>query len=155
MYAKIRTSRTSAGRHGVIRRSGLATLELALTLSILFSICYGTIEFGYYFFVKNTMQGAAREGCRAGIVAGAANTDVNNAAINQLVVAGLLPTGSTTSGNYTIVTSPSTVSSTSVGTTLTVTITATWGVVGANFRPMGLIGASKVLSAACSMRKEG
>jgi Flp pilus assembly protein TadG len=36
-------------------RSGAAMVELALTLGILFSVVYGTIEFGYYFFVKNTM----------------------------------------------------------------------------------------------------
>jgi len=42
-----------------------------------------------------------------------------------------------------------------IGDTLTVTITATWGTVGAGFRPMALIGASKTLTTASAMRKEG
>jgi len=137
-------------------------LELALTLSILFSICYGTIEYGYYFFVKNTMQSAVREGCRAGIVSGATDSSVTAAALNQLLVAGLVTNSTTVSGsgpytigNYTVTISPEPFTSMTVGNTLTVTMTATWGVVGQNFRPEGLIAASKVLSTAASMRKEG
>jgi Flp pilus assembly protein TadG len=147
---------------GSLRRSGAATLELALTLSILFSICYGTIEYGYYFFVKNTMQGAVREGCRAGIVSGAVDSSVTAAAINQLYVAGLITSSTTatgsgpyTIGNYTLTISPDPFTSMLVGNTLTVTMTATWGVVGQNFRPEGLIAASKIVTTASSMRKEG
>jgi Flp pilus assembly protein TadG len=159
----------STGR--LFRRSGTATLELALTLSILFSICYGLIEYGYYFYVKNNMEGAAREGCRAAIVTGATLAQANSAAENQLQVANLVPNGTTASGsgpctigNYTVtytdstsgaaITS-STLSSMTVGDTLTVQITATWGTVGAGFRPMALIGSSKQVVTASSMRKEG
>ena len=153
------------------RRGGAVTLELALTLSILFSICYGMIEFGYYFYVKNTMEGAAREGCRAGIVTGATIASANSAIENQLQVANLVPSGTTASGsgtytigNYSVTYTDSTTSTTltsstlptmAIGDTLTVTITATWGTVGAGFRPMALIGASKTLTTASAMRKEG
>jgi Flp pilus assembly protein TadG len=149
------------------RRRGTATLELALTLSILFSVCWGTIEFGYYFFVKNTMEGAAREGCRAGIVAGGNNSTVNAAILNQLKAAGLVPSSTTapssmpcTIGNYSISCTDNGSAITDVtaavtGDTLTLTITATWGTVGAGFRPMAMIGASKTVSAACAMRVEG
>ncbi|MDP9174373.1 MAG: pilus assembly protein [Planctomycetota bacterium] len=152
----------SRNRHGIRRRAGSATVELALTLSILLSICYGTIEYGYYFFVKNTMEGAAREGCRAGIVSGAANSDVTTAVINQLVAAGLLPANSLTTGNYTVTINPAgspeaglSVPNTPIGTTLTVQISATWSVVGSGFRPMALIGAGKTVLTASAMRKEG
>jgi Flp pilus assembly protein TadG len=151
-----------AKSRGSLRRSGAATVELALTLSILFSICYGTIEYGYYFFVKNTMQSAVREGCRAGIVAGATDSSVTAAALNQLQVAGLVSNSTTvggsgpyTIGNYTLTISPDPFTSMTVGNTLTVTMTATWGVVGQNFRPEGLIASSKVVTTATSMRKEG
>jgi len=149
------------------RRCGAATLELALTLSILFSICYGTIEYGYYFFVKNTMQGAAREGCRAGIVAGATDSSVTASVLSYLQVAGLVNgsasasggSGSYTIGSYTVAIkdngATSSVSSASAGDTLGVTITATWGTVGSGFRPMALIGSSKTITAATNMRKEG
>lgn len=149
-------------RHRTLRRTGAATLELALTLSILFSICYGTIEYGYYFFVKNTMEGAAREGCRAGIVAGATDASVTTAAISPMVAAGLLPANSATMGNYTLSVNPAgspsaglNTANTPVGQTLTIQITATWGTVGASFRPMALIGSGKTVLAAAAMRKEG
>ncbi len=170
----------SSVRRSLLRRSGSGVLELALTLSILFSICYGLIEYGYYFYVKNTMEGAAREGCRNAIVAGATLTTANTAIENQLQVANLVPSGTTTSGssgsytigNYSVYyqdttantpptppTAPSpTVSNLSnmtIGDTLTVTITARWGTVGAAFRPAALIGSGKTIWTASSMRKEG
>ena len=166
-----RSSARKASAKGRFRRSGTATLELALTLSILFSICYGLIEYGYYFYVKNTMDGAAREGCRAGIVTGATLSASNTAIENQLQAANLVPSGTGASGsgpctignytvNYTDETSgatitSSTLSSMTIGDTLQVQITATWGTVGNGFRPMALIGATKQLVVASDMRKEG
>ena len=38
------------------RRLGASILEMALTLAILLNLTFGTIEFGYFFFVKNTVQ---------------------------------------------------------------------------------------------------
>jgi Flp pilus assembly protein TadG len=165
-------SKQSASRRGFFRRTGGATLELALTLSILFSICYGLIEFGYYFYVKNTMEGAAREGCRAGIVTGATNTTCNTAVANQLQAAGLISStsasgsGPYTIGNYTVeyddysptslsTTSNATVANIPTGDTLIVTITATWGTVGSGFRPAQMIGSGKQLKTASAMRVEG
>jgi len=163
-----RTSGILAGKRSMFRRRGGAVLELALTLSILFSICYGLIECGYFFYVKNTMEGAAREGCRAGIVAGSTTTVCNAAIENQLQAAGLVPNGTTAtagSGNFSIghftvtymdngsaVTS---LSSAVSGDTLTVQITANWGTVGAGFRPAAILSASKTITTASVMRKEG
>src|SRR5271170_2075337 len=66
-----------------------ATLELALTMAILVNLTFGMVEFGYYFFVKNTMQGAAREGARAGIVAGATySSSITTAVHNNMSAAG-------------------------------------------------------------------
>jgi Flp pilus assembly protein TadG len=162
------------GQHRTHRRRGSGVLELALTLSILFSICYGLIEYGYYFFVKNTMEGAAREGCRAGIVTGGTTAECNAAIINQLQAAGLVPNGTSASagsstytiGNYTVTfedtpqgtdtpTAVTNVANIPTGDTLTVQITAVWGTVGAAFRPAAMIGASKVITTASSMRVEG
>jgi Flp pilus assembly protein TadG len=167
-----RSAIRSAGctrRGNLFRRSGGATLELALTLSILFSICYGLIEFGYFYYVKNTMEGAAREGCRAGIVTGATSANCNSAIINQLQAANLIPNGTTASGSgatYTIgsytveyfdngAAASSGVSSIPTGDTLTVQITATWGTVGAGFSPAHMIGTSKQILTASAMRVEG
>jgi Flp pilus assembly protein TadG len=169
-------SRTNAGkiskitgRGRLIRHRGGAVLEMALTLSILFSICYGLIECGYYFYVKNTMEGAAREGCRAGIVTGGTTAMCNSAIETQLQAAGLVPNGTTASGSagtYTIghytvtyedngTTISGNVSAIPTGDTLMVQITATWGTVGAGFRPAQIIGAAKVITTASTMRVEG
>jgi Flp pilus assembly protein TadG len=150
------------------RRRGAAVVELALTLAILFGVCYGTIEFGYYFFVKNTLEGAAREGCRAGIVGGATNSNVASAALTQLVAAGLVPSATSASGsgpytigNYTLDINDTTSGTNNVnvanmtpGDTLEVEMTASWGTVGAAFSPEHLIGSSKSVTVYSCMRKE-
>jgi Flp pilus assembly protein TadG len=151
------------------RHNGAAIVELALTLSILFSICYGIIAFGYYFFVKNTMENAVREGCRAGIVSGATIAGCNSVIELQLQNAGLCPSGTTASGggpytigNYSVTYTDSTTSQTvsnlstmTIGDSLTVTATASWGTVGQAFSYEGIIASTKVISTSCSMRKEG
>ncbi len=43
-------------------RRGNAVLEMALVLPILLLLAFGMVEFGYFFYVKNNLQGAAREG---------------------------------------------------------------------------------------------
>jgi len=131
------------------RRFGGSVLEMVLVLTILLNLTFGAIEFGYYFFVKNTMDGAAREGVRASIVAGAADSNVNTAADNVLTAAGL------TIGQYTITISPDLSTSPTAGTNMTVTITANWGTVGSGFRPLAIISANKTITTAAVMRKEG
>jgi len=150
------------------RRSGSATLELSITLSLLFLVSFGMVEFGYCFYVKNIMEGAAREGCRAGIVTGATTANCNSAIENQLQQAYLVPSGTTASagtstytiGHYTVTymdngTTVTDISTVAVGDTLTAQVTAVWGTVGANFRVLGLMPSTKVLTAATAMRKEG
>jgi Flp pilus assembly protein TadG len=50
------------------RRRGAETLELALALPLLLVLAFGTIEFGYWFYLEHNFQAAAREGARAAIV---------------------------------------------------------------------------------------
>ena len=140
------SGRRPRGRGRGRGRRGNATLELALTLGILLSLTFGTIEFGHFFFVKNTLQGAAREGARAAIPGGASNTDVTTAVNNTLTAAGL------NTAHYTITISPSNVSSASSGTAVSVTVQGTWGTVG--LRPLGLISDAKAVRGVAVMRKE-
>jgi Flp pilus assembly protein TadG len=172
-------------RSGLRRRSGGAVLEMALTLTLLFSLCFGMIEFGFFFFVKNTMENAAREGCRAGIVSSGTNTTVNQAIINQLYYSGLLGTGAVPTATSTIGAITATVGSggsafttsytvalwdlttntqytdvtqVPVNDTLEVKLSAVWGTVGQDWRPWAIIGGSsgaKTIICATSMRKEG
>jgi len=130
-------------------RRGTAVVELALTCIILLYLCFGTIEFGYYFFIKNTLEGAAREGARAAIPAGATESSVTSAVDATLTAAGL------NTANFTITTTPTDISTCSVGSNVTVEVSGTWGTVGSGFRPMGLIGTNKTLTGTSVMRKEG
>jgi len=77
------------------RRAGNAIVEAALVLPVLLSLTFGTVEYGYFFFVKQSVQGAAREGCRAGIVPTATNTNVTAAIAASLNAAGLNASTST------------------------------------------------------------
>src|SRR5687768_12667777 len=56
------------GWRGRCRRKAAETLEMALALPLLIVIAFGTIEFGYWFYLEHNFQSAAREGARAAIV---------------------------------------------------------------------------------------
>ena len=134
-------------------RRGNAVLDAALVLPILLSLTFGTVEYGYFFFVKHSMQGAAREGCRAGIVPTADNTSVRNAVAASLYAAGLNSSQTSLDTKYTLTTTPSNVSGVTAGTAITVQLDCTWSNIGV--RPLGLIGANKIVRGTTVMRKEG
>jgi Flp pilus assembly protein TadG len=134
-------------------RRGNALLEAALVLPILLSLTFGTIEYGYFFFVKHSLQGAAREGCRAAIVPTADNTSVTQSIASALKAAGLNSSNTTLDSKFTLTLTPSNISALAAGTAVTVQIDATWGQVGV--RPLGLIGSSKLVRGTTVMRKEG
>jgi Flp pilus assembly protein TadG len=133
-------------------RRGNAVLDAALVLPILLSLTFGTVEYGYYFFMKHSLEGAAREGARAAIVPSTANnTPVTTAVATALNAAGLNSSLTTLDNKYTLSISPAVTSAS--GTAITVSVTASWGTVG--IRPLGLIGSAKVVSGTAVMRKEG
>jgi len=137
-------------------RRGGAILEMAIILSLTMTLTFGMVEFAYYFYVKNTFEGAAREGVRAGVPFAASNANINTAVANAIA-----PTGwSTTSPPYTMAITDTSgnaigdISTIASGSQFEVTLSATWGTIGAGFRPMALIGTSKIVTATCVMRKE-
>jgi Flp pilus assembly protein TadG len=133
------------------RRTGAAILEMAITLMVLLSLSFGTVEFGYFFFLKNAVQAAAREGARAAILPGGTNTQVTTAVNLSLNSAGL------NTPNYAITVKVNGVvadaSTATPGQQIEVSVTATWGTVG--MRPLGLINSNKTLLGAANMRREG
>lgn len=147
-------------RKAAAPRRAAATLELALTLAILVNLTFGMVEFGYYFFVKNTMQGASREGARAGIVAGATySSSITTAVQNAMSAAGFSNTSKysfavTDSTTGTTITTDAGLAAVSSGDALQVTVQATWSTIGAGFRPMNLIGGSKIVVGTAVMRHE-
>jgi Flp pilus assembly protein TadG len=128
------------------RRRGSTVVETALVLPILFYLAFGTVEFGHFFFVKHNFQSAAREGARAAVVTTATNADVTTAVTNAMNAAGIA------SNKYTVTLSPSNVSGVASGTSITITVSGTWGNVGV--RPLGIIGSDKQVVGTTVMRRE-
>ncbi|HYE17495.1 MAG TPA: TadE/TadG family type IV pilus assembly protein [Tepidisphaeraceae bacterium] len=138
------------------RRSGAAVLDMALVLPVLLYLAFGTVEYGYYFYVKHNVQSAAREGARAAIVPSATAGDVTTAVQNVMSAAGLQSTGYTvtitdTSNNAINVTTAT------AGTAIKVNVQLTWGSVGVHPLPtaLGGINTAKLVRGNTVMRKEG
>ena len=133
-------------QHTKFGRCGSATLELALTLMILCWITFGTVQFGQYFYLKNQIQGAAREGARAGITQGATSSDVTTAVGNVMTLAGI------PSSKYTVTQSGV---SGATGTQVQVQVKCVWGQVSGGFNVMpGLDMSAKQIIGTATMRKE-
>ena len=131
-------------RTGTSRRGG-AVLETAIVLPILLLMSFGLVEFADFFYLRHILQGAAREGARAAILAGVADP---NAAVTQALTAAGLDTA-----NYTITTTPSDLSSASPGDEIQVIVEGTWSVIG--LRPMRLINGDTKVRGSAIMMKEG
>lgn len=134
-------------------RRGGAVLEAALVFPILLTLTFGSIEFGYFFYVKHTLQGAAREGARAAIVASATNASVTGDVDAVMQAAGF------SSGQYTVSirngtdTADVTLTNVSSGESVLVKVSANWGTVGVS--PLGVIASGKNIVGRSVMRKEG
>jgi Flp pilus assembly protein TadG len=142
--------RLQAYHGGSKQRRGGAVLETALVMGVLIMLSFGTAEYGYFFFVKNILAGAARDGVRAAIPSSAANSDVLSA-IGTAMTAAHIP-----STQYTVTLSPTDISTATTGTAVSVTITCSWGTVGVTPLPvsMGGIPTTKQVTAVAVMRKE-
>ena len=140
-----------------VRRKGGSVLEAALIVPILVSLGFGMAEFSYFFFVKHTLEGSAREGSRNAIVpsstfagaVAAVNASTQAAGISTLL----------TSIVFTDVTKSVTLTSSNFATTpvagdaIQTTVTGTWSTIGVH--PMGIIPGTKLVIGTCVMRKEG
>jgi Flp pilus assembly protein TadG len=144
--------KNSTRRSGRVNRAS-AVMEAALIFPVLLSLTFGSIEFGHFFYVKHTLQGAAREGARAAITPSATNADVTNAVNAAMGAAGF------TSGQYTVQvrnatdTANVTVNTVTSGNGILIKVSANWGTVG--IRPLGVIGSGKTVLGQTVMRKEG
>lgn len=67
-----------------VRRRGISVLETAFVLPLLAALTLGIVEYGYFFYVHHSIQGAARQGARAGALDGGTNADVT-AAVQQAI----------------------------------------------------------------------
>lgn len=134
-------------------RRGNAVLDAALVFPILLSLTFGCIEFAHFFYVKHTMQGAAREGVRSGIPPGATNAEVTASVQSAMTAAGFATNKYTIAIRNSTDTADVNVNTVTAGTTILVKVYSQWGTVG--IRPMGLMSSTKQIAGQTMMRKEG
>ncbi len=137
-------------------RGGNALIEMALVLPILLSLGFGTVEFGYFFFAKNVIQSAARDGARAAALATATASSPSQAITRTLSSGSLDGVAKTTKvegtydGNSWF--NVSDVSALAPGTGVRVTVTINFGAMGV--RPLGIIPAARQVVGSTTMIKE-
>ena len=148
-----KTFSTPSSRRRVRFRSGNAVLDLALVMPLLVGLTFGACEYGFAIYLKHSLQAASREGARAAIVSGATSTDVQTAVDSSMLAAGFAQSKYTRPPTI----APSGWASSAEGTTITVTVQASWGTAGVHVLPtyLGGIANTKTISAATTMRKEG
>ncbi len=134
-------------------RRGAAIIETIFVMSLLLMLSFGAAEYGYFFFVKNILAGAARDGVRAAIPSSATNSSVTTAVAAAMSAAHIPSTA------YTVTISPSDVSQASVtaGTPITVSVACVWGTVGVTPLPVamgGIPSTKQVVGAAVMMREQ-
>lgn len=129
-----------------MRRRAAAVVELAVVTPLLLTMLFGIMEFGRVFMASETLNTAAREACRVGILQGSTTADVQQrfmesvaplgkaVTVDMLTVQEVVPEGQT----YTVV---------------NVTVTVPYENVSLFGDMLGL--KRTTLSATCSMRKEG
>jgi Flp pilus assembly protein TadG len=153
LHVRRNASRFLHARRGPFRRGG-AILEAALVLPILLALSFGMIEYGYFFFLKHTLQGAARDGARIAIVPNGTNAKITSTVAASMQAAGLENSGyqveiqnGSTSGAINVAT-------VAAQTPIKVVVHCNWSAVSSGLRPMGLIDGAKQVSGTAVMIKE-
>jgi Flp pilus assembly protein TadG len=141
-------------RRGVRGRSGMAVMEMAIVLPVMLYLAMGMVEYGQFFYLKNTFQQAARDACRAAIMPNAQQADPATAATRALAAAGITfqsswltitditPGAWGGSGTGTV----TDVSAVAAGHALTVTVQTTYGGLPDAVRPLSVMSASAGIS---------
>ncbi len=84
------TLRVVTRRRDVNRSRAAAIVEFAVVLPLLLTILFGIIEYGWVFMVRQTLQTAAREGCRIAVLQ---TSTEPYTAVNNRVSQVMAPTG--------------------------------------------------------------
>jgi Flp pilus assembly protein TadG len=106
-------------------RRGAVTVEFAITAPILFLLVFAGIEFSRVNMIRNTLQNAAYEGARRGILPGSTSSECESAAEDILEFVGIR--------SFDIDVTPITQASADVTVTVEVPITAANGYVTPRF----------------------
>lgn len=70
-------------------RRAVTVLEMALVMPAVLALIFGSIEFGYVIYVKQTLQAASRDGARRAAIGTADNAGVRQAVTDAMEAGGL------------------------------------------------------------------
>lgn len=113
-----------------VKNRGNAVLETVLVLSlVLLPVLFVTAEWGYYLYVKNCLQAAAREGARVAIISTSDNTAVTTAVDNAMKPTSI-PKAKYTVKVTDVNNNPLTISGLASGTDIKVSVECSWGAIG-------------------------
>ena len=129
-------------------RHGAAVVEFAVVAPLLFALALGIIEFGRAMMVLELLNNAARAGCRAGVLSGSSNTDVNSAITTALSGSGVNNPSTTIDVNG----SQADVATAQTGDTISVTVSV--GADAVTWLPVPQFLAGKTLTGIVAMRRE-
>jgi hypothetical protein len=122
-------------------RRGATTVETAIVLSLFFLLVLAGIEISRLGLTSQLLSSAANSGCRVAVINGHTQNDVVSTV--QTVLNG----GGIGSSSYTMVTSPSDVTSTHLGDSITVTISVPFSKVSWLSTPL-FLGSTTITSSA-------
>ena len=125
-------------------RRGAAVVEFAVVAPVFILLVLGMIEVGRGINVQHVLLNAARAGCRAGIVDGATQTTVSDQVADSLAGTGI--------STYSVLVSPTPLSTAVAGDPVTVTITTDYSSVSWVPAPKFLGGA--MIGGSCSLPRE-
>ena len=130
------------------RRTGAAVVEFAVVAPLLFALVLGIIEFGRAMMVLELLNNAARAGCRAGVLSGSSNTDVNSAITTALTGSGVNSPSTTIDVNG----SQADVSTAQTGDTISVSVSV--GADAVTWLPVPQFLGGKTFTGIVAMRRE-
>jgi hypothetical protein len=90
MLSTKRRFRWTVRRPGSSRARAGAIVEFAVVLPLLLTILFGVIQYGWVFMVRQTLQSAAREGCRLAVLPTSVAPYTN---VTDHIAAVMAPTG--------------------------------------------------------------
>ena len=134
-------------RRGPGRRRGAAMVETSIVLSVFFLLVLGMIEMSQMGMASQLVTSAANAGCRVAVVNGHSQADVASAVSTLLASGGINVSSGINASTYTITTSPSDVTTSHLGDSITVTVSVPFSSISWLGAPM-FLGASTITSSA-------
>jgi Flp pilus assembly protein TadG len=130
-------------------RSGVAAVEFALVAPVFLLLVFAFFEFGRMLMVQQSLTNAAREGCRAAVLA----TTVNSSDVDKAVRDYLQSITSKATNTGTVrVTVPAGLADCAAGTELTVAVQVDYKDV--TWIPLGYLGLNPTIHAEQTSRRE-